>query len=304
MEPTDSRLSDAPASAQQPPGVVELLERAELLIERRRWREAETVLRQALALEPEHAGLLTELARTRFSQDDNFEAERLLREVLAKDPSHLEARYLLFHVFVDMDEVVEAESVILALLRESPGMPGFYVAYARLMLRALELDKARALTTEALRLEPNRHETLHMAALCDLVEGRRGDTAALRRLLVEDPGSRATLSLVINALIERGQVREAYRLSKQMLRAQPDDPFALARVKALAGDAHWALRPLWPLQRWGWTGAVAMWVGAVAIGRVLERVAPVWADLFWTCWLIYAIYSWVAPPLVRRLAAR
>ncbi|WP_431100953.1 tetratricopeptide repeat protein [Roseateles noduli] len=304
MEPVDPDVSALRPATQEPLGVEALIERAELLIERRRWREAETVLRQGLALEPEDLTLLTELARTRFAQNDNDEALHLVRGVLAKDPSHFEGRYLLFHVLADMDEAAEAEAVILALIREFPGAPGFYTSYARLMLRALQVDKARGLVAEALRLAPDSHGALQAAALCDLVDGRRGDTAAMRRLLVEDPGSRETLSLVINALIDRGRIREAYRLSKELLRAQPDDPFALQRVKALAGEAHWALRPLWPLQRWGWQASVGLWVAAVAIGRLLERQAPEWAATFWICWLVYAVYSWIAPPLVRRLAAR
>lgn len=304
MEPVDPEVSALAPVAPEPPGVDALVQRAELLIERRRWREAESLLREALAIEPEHATVLIELARTRCAQDDNGEALRLVRGVLARDPSHVEARYLLFHVLMDQNEAAEAESVILALIREWPGAPGFYTAYARLMLRALQVDKARGLVAEALRLAPDSRDALQVAALCDLVDGRRGDQAAMRRLLVEDPGSRETLSLVVNALIDQGRLREAQRLSKELLRAQPDDPFALARVKALAGDTHWALLPLWPMQRWGWTASIGMWIGAVAIGRLLERQAPEWAGTFWICWLVYAIYSWVAPTLVSRLTAR
>ena len=307
IDPTSTADADAtglrPAGA-APPDIDALLERAHLLIERRRWREAEAVLRQGLAVEPSHPDLLTELARTLYAQDESGEARLLLSDVLAKEPTHLQARYLMFNVLLDLGEQTEAEPVILGLIRDYPGSPDFLSAYARLMLRALQIDKARGLVAEALRLAPDDHGTLRTAALCDLVDGRRGDTEAMRRLLAEDPGSRETLSLVISALVERGRLREARRLAKELLRAQPDDPYALARVQSLAGDTHWALLPLWPLQRWGWTGSIAIWLGAVAFGRWLERAAPEWAEPFWICWLTYAIYSWVAPPVVRWLARR
>lgn len=287
-----------------PPDVDTLLERAQLLMERRRWREAEAVLREALAIEPDHLDVITELARTQYMLDHNQEALRLVQGVVAKAPTHVEARYLMFNVLVGMEQSADAEPLILGLIKDYPGAATFYVAYARLMLRALQIEKARGLVAEALRLAPDSHDALRAAALCDLVDGRGGDAEAMRRLLTEDPNSRETLSLVINALIDEGRLREAHRLAKALLRAQPDDAFALQRVKVLARESHWALVPLWPVQRWGWTGSIAMWVAALAIGRVLERTAPEWAGTFWICWLVYAVYSWIAPPLVRRLAAR
>ncbi|WP_158218933.1 tetratricopeptide repeat protein [Roseateles aquatilis] len=301
-------LAGRPAA---PPDARQLLARAEELIERRRWKSAEEVLREGLKLEPDNLDLLTELARTRYAQDDELAALQLLRDVMAKQPSHFEGRYLLFHVLTSVGELAEAEAVIIELIRECPGAPGFYASYARLMLRTLNFDKARGLIAEALRLAPDSRDVLQVAALCDLVVGRSGrsggtagDANALRRLLIDAPDSRATLHLVINALIEQGRLREAYRLSKDLLRSQPDDPFALGRVRALAGEVHWAMRPLWPLQRWGWHAAVALWISGIAISRGLEKWAPDWTGLFLAVWLGYVVYSWVVPPLVRRWAAR
>ena len=304
MGPFDPQDPTSAHGGAQPPDVETLLDRASVMIERSRWAEAERLLGEGLALDPRHPDLMTELARVRYLQDAYTEALHLLRGVLAQEPSHLEARHLLSMTLSALEQFPEAEAVILQLLRDYPGSATFLATYARLMLRTLQVDKARALVAEALRRDPDNRSAIHAAALSDIVEGPGSGNSALQRLLKEHPDSHTTLSLVIGSMLQQGQVREAHRLSKDVLRASPDDPDALQRVKLLARESHWALIPLWPLQRWGWPGAVGCWAGAIAIGRLVDVRAPEWSDTFWLAWLAYAAYSWIAPPLVRHFTAR
>lgn len=287
------------------PDAEQLLWQANELLDRRRLSEARRVLGQALKDAPGHTGLLLAAARADYLDDDNAGARQLLRQVLVAEPRHVDGRYLMFWVAMDEGQLAEAEDWILGLLRDTPDMAVFYAAYARLMLRSLQLEKAGQLADEALRLAPQDETCLRVRAMCDLVAGRHGrDNRALMQLIVGDPQDVQTLRLLVASLSHAGRPREALRLARELLRADPHDANLLALVKALSFDNHWALKPLWPTQRFGWGGVAATWVLAIAAMRLTAVYAPAYANLVVWAWLGYVAYSWIVPPLLRRWMLR
>ncbi len=56
------------------------------------------------------------------------------------------------------------------------------------------------------------------------------------------------------------------------------------------------MKPLWPLQKWGWGASVVMWLGGIVVIRALAKSAPDIAGPVAWVWLGYALYSWVWPP--------
>lgn len=294
-------LQEDPASPAEP-DAWQLSLQADELLDRRRLPQARQVLAQGLRQAPEHLGLLLASARADYIEDRYARARDTLAHALRVAPAHPHARWLLFLVEMHDGRHVEAEELVLGLLHESPDVPAYYAGYSRLMLHALHFRKAGALADEALRLAPNDEEALRSRVLCDLVERRRGavDQQALVRLLAAHPDEVQTLRLVVVALIQAERVREARALARELLRAQPDDPWLLDLLRNLQVHTHWSLWPLWPLQRWGWYGAIGFWVLSLLLLQVLGRVAPAAAGpVQWTI-LAYALYSWIWPPLLRR----
>jgi predicted Zn-dependent protease len=278
-----------------------LTARAAELLDRRRVDAARRLLQSARVQHPHHAGLLYEAARTEALDDNPRDARSLLTQLLTQDPSHPPGRFLLFGLELEADRLEAAEHVILDLLREYPQEPLYYAYYARLMLRALNLAKARQLADEALRLAPEHDAALHAKALCDLAEGRRGhDSQATVRLLLQHPDDARTLRLIVTLLVHANRPREALRLAQDLLRANPHDEALLEQVKALRLHTHWSLLPLWPVQKWGWAGSAVLWVGMLIVVQVLGRLAPAYQGHFTLAWLAFVAYSWVWPPLLRR----
>lgn len=275
------------------------------LLDRRRTGQARRVIAQALEVEPRHAGLLFQSARADWIEDDNASARQTLGHLLDSDPHDVDARLLLLALLTEDGELVQAEQLALGLLHEFPVWPGLYAAYSRVMLRALLIPKARALADEALRLAPDSDEALRAQALCDIADGRRGiDSQALQRLLMEHPEDQHTLALVVTSLVHDGQHVAALRGAQALLRAQPDNGQWLNLVRELSVQNHWAMRPLWPLQRWGWGASAGLWLGGIVATRLLGQVWPALAGPATAVVLGYAVYSWVAPSLIRRWVLR
>lgn len=304
-------MSDEPSIDNQPlgtseaehPGVVAM--QASLLLDRRRVEPARALLARALREHPDDAELLFQSARADVLTDRAADARSTLAQLLRLAPEHRSARWLLFHIEMDDGRLPAAEELVLGLLREMPTSPQFLAGYSRLMLRALHIEKAKALADEALRQDPQDQDALRARTLCDIVERpSRTDSAALARLLAASPDDAYTLRLVVVALAHANRPREALALARELLRHQPDDRNLLEMVMALRTQSHWSLWPLWPMQRWGWYGSIGLWVAVIALYQVLRRVAPDALGPVSMVVLAYVVYSWVWPPLLRRWMER
>jgi tetratricopeptide (TPR) repeat protein len=271
------------------------------LLERRRTDQARALLKPALANHPNHAALLLQSAWTDYLDDQNESALSAVRQVLVSEPSNESARVLYFELLVEEEQYREAERVIIELLHEYPEASDYYGRYANLMLRTLNIAKALQLAREGLKYDPDSAECLVAQATCELIEQPGGASHGLQRLLVGHPKFIRTLLLVAVALEQRGDVRGASRFAEELVRAQPNNEHLVAIARELKHKAHWSMLPLWPMQKWGWGASFGIWVLTIVASRALSKTNPVAAGIFIGVMLTYVVYSWVWPPLLRRL---
>jgi len=280
-----------------------LVERVQLLVERQKFRPARAALAEGLRHHPESQPLLYFSAYVDWVEDQLDAAQRSLKQLLGLDPSHYGGRVLLGRLLAERKDVAGAEQTWIALLRDYPEEADLYAEYGALMMRTMHLDKARRLAEEGLRHEPEHEHCLYIVAMVELIDGRgMGENENLVRLIARHPERlRTGLALVI-ALQDRGRSREALRVSQQLLRSQPDSPELLENVRALKAESHWSMLPLYPIRRWGWPAAIGLWF-AFAFG--LPLIAPGLPrgaiNVVTIVWVVYAIYSWVWPPLLRKI---
>ena len=273
------------------------------LIDRRRYDLARTRLAGALKEYPDDPDLLCLSALVDYFTDNKGSARASIRAALNADPQHAGARNLFAHILEDDKQYVEAERVLIALLRDYPEEASYYATYAQLMLRTLNIDKARRLAIEGLRFEPEHSGCLYVLAVADVIDGvgARANTS-LATLVREHPEHVNTAVTLIIALQDRGDTRGALRIARELLRSQPDNEQFVQLVRELKSVGHWSLLPLYPMIKWGWGGAIAVWFAGIVGLRALSEVAPpavvVTAG---AVWLLYVIYSWVWPPLLKKI---
>lgn len=282
-----------------------IIHEAEALIERRRHAQARLVVGRGLETSPDNATLLYFGAIIDHAEGNIEAAERSVRDALRTAPEHYGARRLLAWLREESKDFGEAELLWIGLLRDYPEDAESFAGYAQLILNALDLEKAEQLAREGLRHEPEHAGCLFVLTMASLAIGRRGagaDAESLARLLRAHPDSNNASIALIVALSDRGDNAAALRVARQLLRAQPDSPQLLELVKALRRTSHWSMLPLYPMQRWGWTGAIVLTVGGIAMINMLSpRLPPPWGDVLRIGWIGYVIYSWVWPPLLNRL---
>jgi tetratricopeptide (TPR) repeat protein len=277
---------------------------ARALIDRRRYSQARACISKGLVLSPGDVDLQYLDAFIDYCEDKHEAALLGVVRALAGNAEHYGARTLHGLVLAETGKLAEAEAVWIALLRSYPEDPDCYEHYAELMLKTLNADKAFRLAQEGLRLDPSHAGCLYVAALVDLIRG--GDTAGacahLATLLREHPERVSSSLALVVSLSERGDNRGALRVAQELLRHQPDSGHVLELVRQLKMHTHWSMIPLYPMQRWGWAGAIGVTVLGIAAVRASATVLPPALSIsISVVWFVYILYSWCWPPLFKRL---
>src|SRR6185295_5076801 len=288
-------------SGNGPHSAAVIAEQAFYFIERRRLEDARRILGQGLKEFPQDPDLLFHSAQVEWLADRNKEAEATARQVLVIDPTHAPARQLLASLLMSSGEFADAELLLIGLLRDYPESADLYGRYSRLMLRTLHLDKAEQLAREGLRYSPENDECLMAAALCETARSGARPNEGLAKLLQAHPESLSSVHALVVALVDAGRISEAHRIARSALRGDPANLHLVSLVRELHIQNHWSMKPLWPLQKWGWGASAAMWLGGIVVIRGLSQSAPELATPVAFFWLGYCIYSWVWPPLIRRI---
>jgi len=284
------------------PNLGAILSEAHALVERRRYAHARATISHGLRHFPDNTELLYLAAFVDYASDDRETAMQTVLRVLSTNPQHYGARRLCAYLHEAKKEYAQAEELWIALLREYPEDADCYGAYAELMLKTLNLEKAGRLAKEGLRHNPDQPVCLYVGALIDVISGKRGQSEHLVRLLQAHPEQVITATTLVVALSEQGRNREALRIAQQLLRNQPDNPHFLALVRELKMQTHWTMLPLYPMQRWGWGGAAVVSVAGIVGVRAMGNAVPEpFRSVVVYTWLAYVIYSWVWPSILRKM---
>ncbi len=139
-------LAADPKSAQANAGL------AHLLIARKQYPEAETLLRAALVQAPEDTALTAQLA-TVLAAEDKAEALPLLQKLHDAHPSDAAITRMLAAVLDDAGDAAGSDKLYVALLAASPADPALLVAHGQNLIRQLKYAEAFAAFDKATRLD-------------------------------------------------------------------------------------------------------------------------------------------------------
>jgi len=275
------------------------------LIERRRIDTAKSLLERSLPNNPDNVELLSCAVWVDYLEDDNEAARVTINRILAMDPKNFQARYISSLIYEEREEYVACEQQLLELMQDYPENATLYSIYSRLMLTTFHFEKAQKLASEALRIDPEDETALNVSVFCAYVNSPGEETEArLHQLMVEYPDQIQTTVRLIQVLNDRGETAQAYELSKQLVRLQPDDNEFVEMATALKVSSHWSMKPMWPMRRFGFGGSIALWFIMVIILRtgVLEYMGLSYLTLpIAITFIVYVVYSWVWPPILKRI---
>ncbi len=235
-------------------------------------------------------------ALLRLNRD--VEAEGAVRQGLIAEPESIPLLYVLALALTEQDRLREAEAAILTVLRQEPEAAFALCAYARLVARARQFDKAERLLAAAAALEPGSDNVARSRWYVAYLSGD-GNVAVARgrEYLALDPESAHAHHALGVSLAADGVTREAARHLRRAVQAAPEERTYARAARTARQGSHWLLLPLWPLQKLGTAGFWLIGIGGMAALRAAgwTEVAAVWIMTY----LSICIYSWIVPPVLR-----
>lgn len=284
------------------------LDRASMLLELKRPAEAEHLLRNALAEQPDSAYALALLAQALGEQDRHQEGRGAAERAIGLDPEDLFVRLVL----VDTLCALEAGERALVVAEESASLwPMSWQAHYALARALIALPRPRmrdaiGVLDHARTLAPHEARILALRGLIllDLTE-RAAAERSFHDALALDPESTMALHGLTLLQAQRGKLRHAGRTVTAALRTDPQS-------KVLAGGIDAIVFAL--LRRWALTLVLGTVLIAIALGMHAPYVVRVAVAV-----AVLTVYAWVArratselprgarlwaPASLRRLSAR
>ncbi len=284
------------------------LAQAQLLLQTRRYKDAESALRQALAAAPNDAHAHALLALALYYQDRNDEALRESRTAIGLAPDADYAYYVRALILLDQDRPDDALRAIREALRLDPNDATYHAVVSRIHMRKREWKPALAAAEAGLQCDPEHVTCLNLRAMALVRMGRKVEAEApLAAALARAPENALTHANHGWALLHADKVKEAFDAFREALRLDPTLNWAREGIvealkarnllyRLLLRYFLWMSR-LTEEQQWG---VIGIFHGIRVALRVVARAfPPLWLVVFPVLLLFqfFAFLTWVARPL-------
>jgi tetratricopeptide (TPR) repeat protein len=212
---------------------------AHVLIERKRYPEAEPLLRAALAQSPDDPALTAQLA-TVLAAQDKAEALPLIQKLHDAHPKDPAITSMLAAVLADTGDYVGSDHLYVALLAATPNDASLLVAHGQNLIRQLRYAEAFAAFSKATQLDPADADAWSGLAFAASRTGQPSVTlhalTMRSKYLPEVPSTFFLWATAYDSLHQRGQAATYY---KQFLESSagkfPDQEWqARQRLKLLS----------------------------------------------------------------------
>ncbi len=126
---------------------------AQILIARKQYPEAETILRAALAKSPDDPALTAQLAASLAAQD-KAEALPLIQKLHDSHPDNAAINRILAQVLADAGDASGSDHFYIGLLKSAPNDPGLLIGHGQNLTRQLKFADAFAAFDKATQIDP------------------------------------------------------------------------------------------------------------------------------------------------------
>jgi len=284
------------------------LTQAQHLLHTRRYKDAESTLRQALAAAPNDAAAHALLALALYYQERNTDALRESRIAIGLAPDDAFAHYVRALILLDDGRLDDALRAIGESLRLDPNLATYHAVVSRIHMRRKDWKRALAAAEAGLRLDPEHVTCLNLQAMALVRMGRKVEAEApLAAALARDPENALTHVNHGWALLHGNKIKEAFAAFREALRLDPTSSWAREGIVEALKARNWLYRLL--LRYFLWMSRLTddeQWgvIGILHGIRVTLRVA---ARAFPPLWIVvlpllllyqtFALLTWVAKPL-------
>lgn len=217
--------------------------------------------------------------------DRNDDAREAAERGLAIAPNDVDLLLTVATAQAWLGDVAAAERSLLHAIERVPGSPGLLATYARVLLMAGYVERARELAERALSIDP--HGEFPWTARLEVAYlARERDFAQLVQAALQTNPRHQLANVLHGELRERrGDYETSARVWSELARDDPGEEVLAVEARRRRGLLHWSMRPARFISRWPWltvaayvTAAVVLRIPGVVLLFVYLQLAPLWAE--------------------------
>lgn len=215
-----------------------IISRASILIQQRRYVEAEKLLKDLLSNNPDNVQLITMLAEVNLQQDDLEKAANLIDTAIGLDPEFGYLFYIKARIDVQKDKYNEAEQSLKLALELDPSNGDYYALWASVKFTRKQFTSALEHADKALELDAENILGLNVRSSALLKLDRKEDAfITIEGALREDPNNAYTHANYGWNLLEKGDSKKALVHFGEALKNDPTSGYAQAgMIEALKAN--------------------------------------------------------------------
>lgn len=285
-----------------------LLERANLLLEQGRYRDAEKQVKQVLEQDPNNDHALAILARCYMNDGQHDKGIETINKAIAIEPNESFYFYLLGFGYYQKDMFLPAKDNLAKAIRLNPYSPEFFGLLAFIFLDEKNYEEALEKANEGLELDPENITCLNARsrALSKLKRTAEAEET-ISDSLSNDPDNIYTHTTVGWNYFERGNHKKAEHHFREALRIDPNFDSARLGLKESLKSHFTPYKLIVQFSLWmSEKGKNFQWIfiiGLYILFRVLRSVAETNQQLrpfilpLIVFYFVFVFFSWIANPI-------
>jgi tetratricopeptide (TPR) repeat protein len=286
----------------------QIIQRATLLIEHKRFEDAERELRLVLASDPNHpyALALIGLSRTELGKHD--EAIDYLKQALGQQPDNSYFLYLMGLVYLRKGKQKEAEKFLLSAISFDPHNADYFGVVALIKLQEVQWEEALTYANRGLQADPENLVCLNARSTALLKLNRKEESyQTIKEALHNDPHNSYTHANLGWGLLERGDHQQALESFREALKLDPENEHAKAGLVEALKARYWFYRVFLKYVFWmtkknskyQWVIVLGLWFGVRFLNSLSEsnpEIAPFAKPIIYL-YVAFALSTWLVDPL-------
>jgi tetratricopeptide (TPR) repeat protein len=209
-----------------------LLERAELLLDQGRYKDAELQIKQALSQDPDHDYALGLLGRCYVNNGRYDEAIVIIQQAIALDPNDSFYFYLLGFAYYHKNQHVKAIEYLQHAIKLYPYHAEYFGLMAHVLIEDRAFEAGLHKANEGLAVDAESITCLNARSIALNKLKRTEDAiATMQDALAQDPDNAITHTTVGWNFLEKGNYNDAQHHFMEALRINPNQAGAKAGLK-------------------------------------------------------------------------
>jgi len=209
-----------------------MLDRANLLLQQKRYKDAETHIRQVLEQDPENDYALSLLARCYFDSKQYDKGIEAIQQGIAIGPNESFYFYLLAFGYYQKNNAAASIQNLTKAIELNPYIAEYFGLLAFVLIEQRRFEEGLQKANEGLALEADNLTCLNARSTA-LNKLKRTDDAidTMNTALSHDPDNEVTHSTIGWNLLERGRHKDAQKHFMEALRINPNFSSARSGLK-------------------------------------------------------------------------